>query len=38
LTGTVHPKSDVRAEWTRSNLPMNDVPALTGLFGVRVQH
>ncbi|HWX61884.1 outer membrane beta-barrel protein [Bradyrhizobium sp.] len=37
LTRTVHLESDVRAGWTRSNLPMNNVLALTGSFGVRVQ-
>jgi hypothetical protein len=38
LSRTVHLKSDLRAEWTRSNLPMNNVLALTGLLGVRFQY
>jgi len=38
LSRMVHLKSDLRAEWTRSSLPMNNVLALTGLFGVRFQY
>jgi len=38
LSRMVHLKSDLRAEWTRSSLPMNNVVALTGLFGVRFQY
>jgi hypothetical protein len=38
LSRMVQLKSDLRAEWNRSNLPMNNVLALTGLFGVRVQY
>jgi hypothetical protein len=38
LSRMVHLKSDLRAEWTRSSLPMNNVVALTGLLGVRFQY
>ena len=38
LSRMVHLKSDLRAEWTRSSLPINNVVALTGLFGVRFQY
>jgi hypothetical protein len=38
LSRTVQLKGDVRAEWTRSSLPVNDFLAVVGLFGVRLQY
>jgi hypothetical protein len=31
-------KGDLRAEWTRSNVPVNDIRAIVGLIGVRLQY
>ena len=38
ISHTVHLKSEVRAEWTRSNMAMNDILAIVGLVGVRLQY
>ena len=38
LSHTLHLKSEVRAEWTRSNMAMNDILAIVGLVGVRLQY
>lgn len=38
MSSMVHLKSEVRAEWTRSNMAMNDVLAIIGLVGVRLQY
>ena len=38
MSSRVHLKSEVRAEWTRSNMAMNDIMAIIGLVGVRLQY
>ena len=38
ISHTLHLKSEVRAEWTRSNMAMNDLLAIVGLLGVRLQY
>jgi len=38
ISHTLHLKSEVRAEWTRSNMAMNDILAIVGLVGVRLQY
>lgn len=38
MSNMLHLKSEVRAEWTRSNMALNDVMAIIGLVGVRLQY
>lgn len=38
ISHTLHLKSEVRAEWTRSNMAINDILAIVGLVGVRLQY
>jgi hypothetical protein len=38
ISHTLHLKSELRAEWTRSNVAMNDILAIVGLVGVRLQY
>jgi hypothetical protein len=38
ISHTLHLKSEVRAEWTRSNMAVNDILAIVGLIGVRLQY